>query len=112
MMIKQEKNSIFEMLRDYHESVFPVPNSSIDIAKLKIELEDIQEKTMSMVLGFVYGRSEFVDWSDEINTFANKAKAQKVHNQLEESDKALIGIKTNKLLKVIELTRTVNLKSI
>jgi len=104
-MIQQDRNGIFDLLRAYHENVFSINSSNTKITELKTELEAIQEQVITMVLGFVYGRVEFMDYSEDLNNLEKRIKAHAAGTQVEQDDKELISNKAGQLLSIIELTK-------
>lgn len=100
-MIQKQRDSIFALLRNYHENPIPAELASSETGTLILELETLQEKVTGMVLGLVSGKGEFFDWEPNLNEFAVKVRLKAPRADTEK----LLNAKVNQLLEVMLLVQ-------
>jgi predicted nucleic acid-binding Zn-ribbon protein len=81
-----EKEKILIELRQYHLDVGDESSTSEVINELKTEFVELEDKAISMMLGFANGKTEYVDLSDEVKAFQDKVIAQKKESDEDAAD--------------------------
>ena len=70
------KEKILIGLRAYHTNAFPSEFPNNEAARLKIEIETLEDAITSMLLKLINGKAEFMDSSDALNAFREKVIKQ------------------------------------
>ncbi len=105
-----EKEKIFVELRRYHTSEFPEKLPSQELTALRSEFGLIEDRVVAMLLRFVNGKSVFVDFSEELDSFQDKVKLAPSGEQRTEENKQLFFSKTRHLSEIIGIAKVSNFK--
>lgn len=74
-MIQKNREVLFVLIRGYHEKPVPEKYANKVLNSLAVDLNQTQERVISMVLRFVQGKEEFTDWRPSLEALAGKIKA-------------------------------------
>lgn len=102
-MTAVQKEQIFVELRKYHLDEFPESLVNTDMNYLLSEYRALEDEIISMLLGLVNGKSEFVDLSKDLSAFEEKAKPMLKGDKAEESDRKRFLSKIEQLSHILQL---------
>ncbi|HAG27291.1 TPA: hypothetical protein DCG61_00690 [Patescibacteria group bacterium] len=86
-MNAQGKERIYEKLRDYHVNSFESALSTDKMDKLRVEFAVIEDATVAMLLGLVNGKSEYIDYTEDLKNIKKKSKISPKGNRDEDEDR-------------------------
>ena len=104
-MSAYEKEAIFTQLRQYHANEFPVSLSSAPMNTLRDEFAEFEDKIVSMLLGLVNQKLEFVDLSEELEAFQKKANTAFKKNAAPVTETEFFNAKIEQLRLVLEIAK-------
>lgn len=101
-MNAQEKERIYEKLRDYHVNSFKSTLSTDKMDKLRVEYTVIEDAAVAMLLGLVNGKSEYIDFSDDLAGMKKKAKILPKGDRNEDEDRTFLVHKVESLEEILQ----------
>jgi len=98
------KEKIFEELRNYHTQQFPAKIKNPVMDNLRNEFAVMEDRIVGMILSLVSGKSEFVDSTNELNSFQAKVKTSTPENE-EHANKNIFAAKISKLAELVSFAK-------
>ncbi len=98
-----QKEQIYTELRKYHLDEFPDSLSNSDMNDLLNEYRLLEDEIISMLLGLVNGKSEYVDWSKQLQAFITKSKVAPKGDKVEEKDRQHFTSKCEQLAEILAM---------
>jgi hypothetical protein len=109
-MSSVQKEQIYVELRKYHLDEFPESLSNASMNDLLSEYRILEDEVITMLLELVNGKSEYVDLSDKLNNFIDKAKPGPKGNKTEEADRKHFVDKSNQLVQILQMAQDASFK--
>ena len=100
-----QKEQIYVELRQYHLDEFPANLANSDMNDLLDEYRVLEDEIISMLLGLVNGKSEYIDMTAKLKAFSNKAAPSLKGDKTESQDREHFASKIQQLQKIIELAQ-------
>jgi len=99
------KEKIFTILREYHETGFPDKLSTPELSKLRAEFGELEDKIISMVVNLVAGKSVFTDASEELAEFQKKVLISPKGDRKEDHDRNRFAAKIAQLNGILSIAK-------
>jgi hypothetical protein len=99
-MMQKQRETIFILMRDYHENPVPPELASLEAGSVILELDTIQEKITTMVFSLVRGEGQYFDWTPALTKLTASVKA--IANT---DTRSVLNQKIEQLLKIVEGVR-------
>jgi hypothetical protein len=99
------KEKIFVELRQHHVIEIPEKLSTAYLNESLAEFIALQDKVVTMLIGFTDRKIEFIDFSAEIKSLRGKMQPNKKGEALENRERALFLSKINSLLALVEFAK-------
>ena len=100
-----QKEQIYVELRKYHLDEFPDSLANPDMNDLLEEYRVLEDEIISMLLGLVNGKSEYVEMSDDLKKFSAKAAPVLKGDKAEAKDREHFASKISQLETIIDLAQ-------
>lgn len=100
-----QKEQIYTELRKYHLDELPesFPNSGMN--DLLSEYRNLEDEIIAMLLGLVNGKSEYVDLSNNLNDFIQKAQPLLEGDITETDDRKHFTDKSEQLARILQMAK-------
>jgi hypothetical protein len=102
-MSASDKEKILTELREYHVNAETALLASDSTTRLKTEFTEIEDKIINMILSYVNGKAEFVDFSSEVEEFKKKVLAQTTETPEEKEDQKYLLSKLEQLKNILDV---------
>lgn len=102
-MKPDSKEKILVELRQYHLDAFPEKLATETMDKYWVEFRLLQDKVISMILGYVERKTVFVDFSAELMTFKNKVTPTNLKDISERNNRKSFATKSEALLRILKM---------
>ncbi len=101
-MIPKDKESLFVLLREYHETLPIHPPSNTEERGYTSSLETVSDTIISMVLGMTArGGTKYKNWEPELATLTAKVKPKSAHTESEIATRMFIQDKIERLYAIL-----------
>ncbi len=100
-----QKEQIYTELRKYHLDELPDVFANPGMNDLLIEYRNLEDEVIAMLLGLVNGKSEYVDLSNNLNEFVQKAKPILKGDESETDDRKHFADKSEQLAHILEMAK-------
>lgn len=98
-----EKEQIFVELRKYHLEEFPKSLATEKMSSLLAEYKTIEDGIVSMIFGLVNGKTEFVDFGNQLKSFNKKVEVDTSTDKAEIKDRKLFLSKSAHLSLILNI---------
>ncbi len=100
-MSASDKEKILTELREYHLDASTEPLATEATNRLKAEFTEIEDKAINMILSYVNGKAEFVDYTKDVEDFEVKVLAQTKDVAAEATDRKYFISKLDQLKNIL-----------
>lgn len=104
-MIQKNREALFTLIRSYHEHAVPAKFADKNLALLAADLDRTQERVISMVLRFVQGKENFIEWTPSLEVLAGKVKTYATKPGLDTASARLLAGKVDELVALVALAK-------
>jgi hypothetical protein len=109
-MDAQNKEKIYEELRNYHLEQFPDKVRNPIMKDLRIEFGVLEDKIIAMLLSLVNGKAEYADPSGDIQSFDERLHRAVPEGHDDEESMNLFATKIAKLREIVEVAKNAEFK--
>ncbi len=104
-MNANNKEAVFEELRNYHTERFPEKIEDSQLHDLRIKFGELEDQIIGMILSLVNGKTEFVDSSEDLNSFQDRLNTISRGEKQNDPVENIFASKISKLLEILDLTK-------